>query len=86
MDEPADLPFGAEVGVAGTDPNDDTVADFIVGTDAGEEEMGAEVSLIEPNVTAFAAGTLSVLPRVITGTAAHTWLRSVCRASCTILE
>ena len=57
-DEPADLPFAAaEVGVAGTDPNEDTVADFIVGTDAGEEEMGAEASLIEPNVTALAAGT-----------------------------
>ena len=56
VDEPADLPFEADVGVAGTDPNEDTVADFMAGTDAGEEEIGAEASLIEPNVTAFAAG------------------------------
>ena len=46
-DNLADLPLRAEVEVAGTDPNDDTVADFIVGTVAGKEEMGAEVSLIE---------------------------------------
>ena len=52
VDNPADLPFGAEVEVAGTDPNDDTVADFIVGTVAGKEEMGAEVSLIEPKAPA----------------------------------
>ena len=74
-DEPADLPFAAaEVGVAGTDPNEDTVADFIVGTDAGEEEMGAEASLIEPNVTALAAGThtLSIRPRVITSAQLYT--------------
>ena len=56
LDGPADLPFGEDVDVAGTDPNEDTVADFMAGTDAGEEEIGAEASLIEPNVTAFAAG------------------------------
>ena len=65
VDEPADLPFGAEVGVAGTDPNDDTVADFIVGTVAGEEEMGAEVSLIEPK--APAAGRLESAARIDDG-------------------
>ena len=52
IDNPAHLLFGAEVEVAGTDPNDDTVADFIVGTVAGKEEMGAEVSLIEPKAPA----------------------------------
>ena len=72
VDEPADLPFEADVGVAGTDPNEETVAD-LGGTDAGEEEVGA--------------GSLSVLPREIMSMAVHTtWLRGVRRASCAILE
>lgn len=72
VDEPADVPFEADVGVAGTDPNEETVAD-LGGTDAGEEEVGA--------------GSLSVLPREIMSMAVHTtWLRGVRRASCAILE
>lgn len=68
MDEPADLPFGADVGVAGTDPNEETVVDLTIGTEAGEEEIGAETSFIEPNVTAD-AGTLSVPQRAMTDAA-----------------
>lgn len=79
-DEPAALPFGAGVGVAATDPKEDTAAAFIVGTAAGEEEMGAEASLMEPNVTAFAAGTLSVLPR--DSEYGHTHLASWCSSGC----
>ena len=72
VDEPADLPFEADAGVAGTDPNEETVAD-LGGTDAGEEEVGV--------------GSLSVLPREIMSMAVHTtWLRGVRRASCDILE
>lgn len=74
-DEPAALLFGAELDVAATFPKEDTVADFIV-----LAVMGAEASLIEPNVTVFAAGALSVPPRVITSAAAQTWVHSVRRA------
>ena len=63
VDEPADLPFEADVGVAGTDPNEETVAD-LGRTDAGEEEIGA--------------GSLSVLPHEIMSMAVHTHLASWC--------
>lgn len=42
----------AEVGVAGTVPNDFTPSVFIGGTEAGDEDIGAETSSIEPKVTA----------------------------------
>jgi hypothetical protein len=35
----------------GTLPNDLTPSDLIGGTEAGEEEIGAEASFMEPNVT-----------------------------------
>jgi hypothetical protein len=39
---------------AGTEPNDLTPSCFTGGAGAGEEEMGAETSSMEPNVTADA--------------------------------
>jgi hypothetical protein len=47
--------------VAGTEPNDFTPSDLMAGVAAGDDEMGAEASSIEPNVTAepcFTAPTL----------------------------
>ena len=46
-----DLPLAAGVSAA-TEPNDFTPSDLIGGTEAGEEEMGADASFIEPKVTA----------------------------------
>lgn len=43
------LPFTCPV--AGTDPNDLTPSDFTAGVEAGEEDMGAETSSIDPKVT-----------------------------------
>ena len=42
----------AEVGVAGTVPNDFTPSVLMGGTEAGDEDIGAETSSIEPKVTA----------------------------------
>ena len=71
VDEPAELPFEGDVGVAGADPDEETVAD-LGGTDAGEEEVGA--------------GSLSVLPCVIPSTAVHAHLALQCSsATCAIL-
>lgn len=63
VDESAELPFEGDVGVAGADPNEETVAD-LGGTDAGEEEVGE--------------GSLLVLPCAIPSTAVHTHLASQC--------
>jgi hypothetical protein len=55
------LPFTGEFVAAGTDPNDFTPSDLIGGTEAGEEDIGAAASSMEPKVTAepcFAAPTL----------------------------
>ena len=49
-DDLADLPLIS----AGTEPNDLTPSCFTAGAGAGEEEMGAETSSIEPKVTADA--------------------------------
>lgn len=38
--------------VAGTEPKDLTPSDLMAGVAAGDDEMGAEASSIEPNVTA----------------------------------
>jgi hypothetical protein len=45
-----DLPFMRPEST-GTLPNDLTPSDLIGGTEAGEEEIGAEASFIEPKVT-----------------------------------
>lgn len=47
--------------VAGTEPKDFTPSDLMAGVAAGDDEMGAETSSIEPKVTAepcFTAPTL----------------------------
>lgn len=45
-------PFGcAEAGFAGTEPKVFTPCDLRVGTEAGEEDIGAETSSMDPNVT-----------------------------------
>ena len=44
------LPFELIV-VAGTDPNDFIPSPLIGGTDAGEDEIGADASSIDPKVT-----------------------------------
>lgn len=38
--------------VAGTDPKDFTASDLIAGVAAGDEDIGAETSSIDPKVTA----------------------------------
>jgi hypothetical protein len=45
------LPLTDELVEAGTDPNDFTPSDLIGGTEAGEEDIGAATSSIEPKVT-----------------------------------
>lgn len=46
------LPFtGTSAGVAATLPNIFGASVFIGGTEAGEEDIGADVSFIEPKVT-----------------------------------
>lgn len=50
----------AEVGVAGTVPNDFTPSVLMGGTEAGDEDIGAETSSIEPKVTAEPGFTVLV--------------------------
>jgi len=59
LDEIEDLPFNN----AGTDPKDFTPSDLIGGAAAGEEDIGAESSSIDPNVTAEPCFSAPTLPR-----------------------
>lgn len=51
LDEIEDFPLTWPE-VAGTDPKDFTPSDLMGGAAAGEEDIGAETSSIDPNVTA----------------------------------
>jgi hypothetical protein len=48
---------------AGTVPNDLTPSDLTAGVEAGEEEIGAETSSIDPNDTAEPKGNVSAKHR-----------------------
>jgi hypothetical protein len=65
LDEIEALPLTWEGGVAaGTDPKERTPSDFRAGAAAGDEDIGAETSSIDPKVTAepcFTAPTLLLL-------------------------
>ena len=56
-DDLVDLPLRWALS-AGTEPNDLTPSCFMGGSGAGEEEMGAETSSMEPKVTADAGGRM----------------------------